>query len=245
MNFHGKVDRKRLHEISLGSSLEGSEEVSVFSIEEILASEISKKTGQTIGSFEEIFAAQLGISSLDAVELSENILQRILQHFPQLKSFEQFDAISAKFRQELSVEILSRSIPSIGKWLKIQLQNFQEIPLTKRQKIHRMENSSEIEWQRRFEESLVEIKSWTTNFHPNEKKLAKKLNSTTAMRWKLLWEENLGECVDSNPLIVEFQCNDETVTVVFLGSHVGKFFALELNSGRILWEVPMHDRVTG
>ncbi|KAK8756145.1 hypothetical protein V5799_001151 [Amblyomma americanum] len=54
------------------------------------------------------------------------------------------------------------------------------------------------------------------------------------------WKYNLGKCIDASPLIVSYQRGD---TLVLIGSHAGRFCALNENSGDCLWEISVPDRI--
>lgn len=56
------------------------------------------------------------------------------------------------------------------------------------------------------------------------------------------WKVNTGQCVDASPLLVLDKSRDPIETV-YIGSHSGKFFAICLQTGRVLWEAQLTDRI--
>uniref|UniRef100_A0A131YKU0 Acyl-CoA synthetase family member 4-like protein n=1 Tax=Rhipicephalus appendiculatus TaxID=34631 RepID=A0A131YKU0_RHIAP len=54
------------------------------------------------------------------------------------------------------------------------------------------------------------------------------------------WKYDLQKCIDASPLIVSYERGD---TVVFIGSHAGRFCALNEKSGNCFWEISVADRI--
>ncbi|KAL3209851.1 hypothetical protein MRX96_037660 [Rhipicephalus microplus] len=54
------------------------------------------------------------------------------------------------------------------------------------------------------------------------------------------WKYDLRKCIDASPLIVNYERED---TVVFIGSHAGRFCALNGKSGNCFWEISVADRI--
>lgn len=54
------------------------------------------------------------------------------------------------------------------------------------------------------------------------------------------WKFDLGKCIDASPLIVNYERGD---TLVFIGSHAGRFCALSRDSGKCFWEIRVPDRI--
>ncbi|XP_072171423.1 beta-alanine-activating enzyme-like [Diadema setosum] len=53
------------------------------------------------------------------------------------------------------------------------------------------------------------------------------------------WRVDTGKCVDASPLIVK----TSTGTNVFIGSHSGRFLAIAMETGEVLWQTILTDRV--
>ena len=53
---------------------------------------------------------------------------------------------------------------------------------------------------------------------------------------------NTGKCVDASPLLVQDKSQDPS-EIVYIGSHSGRFFAICFQTGRVLWEVQLTDRI--
>ncbi|XP_075544432.1 beta-alanine-activating enzyme-like isoform X1 [Dermacentor variabilis] len=54
------------------------------------------------------------------------------------------------------------------------------------------------------------------------------------------WKYSLEKCIDASPLVVSYERGD---TVVFIGSHAGRFCALNEKSGDCFWEMSVADRI--
>lgn len=54
------------------------------------------------------------------------------------------------------------------------------------------------------------------------------------------WKFDLGKCIDASPLVVNYE---RGATLVFIGSHAGRFCALSLDSGKCFWEIHVPDRI--
>ncbi|XP_037506260.1 beta-alanine-activating enzyme isoform X2 [Rhipicephalus sanguineus] len=54
------------------------------------------------------------------------------------------------------------------------------------------------------------------------------------------WKYDLQKCIDASPLIVSYERGD---TVVFIGSHAGRFCALNEKSGNCFWVISVADRI--
>lgn len=54
------------------------------------------------------------------------------------------------------------------------------------------------------------------------------------------WKYSLEKCIDASPLVVSYKRGD---TVVFIGSHAGRFCALNEKSGDCFWEISVADRI--
>ena len=57
-----------------------------------------------------------------------------------------------------------------------------------------------------------------------------------------LWTVPTGKCVDSSPLVVSNMDSIES-PVVFIGSHSGLLFAIQLKDGAINWKTQLPDRL--
>ena len=56
------------------------------------------------------------------------------------------------------------------------------------------------------------------------------------------WRVDTGKCVDASPLLVRDESHDPRETV-YIGSHSGRFFAVCFETGRVLWETHLTDRI--
>ncbi|KAK6173896.1 hypothetical protein SNE40_017271 [Patella caerulea] len=56
----------------------------------------------------------------------------------------------------------------------------------------------------------------------------------------LLWKHDTGKCVDSSPLV---GITSDNRNVVFIGSHSHHFSAVLLDSGNVIWEITLPDRI--
>lgn len=65
------------------------------------------------------------------------------------------------------------------------------------------------------------------------------LTSFKSCKFNLKWSVPTGKCVDASPLVVK-RCNK---TAVYIGSHSGKFIAVDVASGAILWQKNLDGRV--
>lgn len=63
----------------------------------------------------------------------------------------------------------------------------------------------------------------------------------------LSWSSDTGRCVDASPIILVRERTEQSSVVaertVFIGSHSHRFQALDLDTGRLLWERVLGDRV--
>ncbi|XP_057696637.1 beta-alanine-activating enzyme isoform X1 [Corythoichthys intestinalis] len=57
------------------------------------------------------------------------------------------------------------------------------------------------------------------------------------------WSSDTGRCVDASPALLVQEGEDGTRTTVFIGSHSHRMQALDLDSGRLLWERVLGGRV--
>ncbi|KAK7097520.1 hypothetical protein V1264_004483 [Littorina saxatilis] len=64
----------------------------------------------------------------------------------------------------------------------------------------------------------------------------------SSVRLELQWAVNTGKCVDASPLVATTRHGK---SIVYIGSHSHKFFAIDLKSGRVLWCTELGDRVEG
>ena len=56
------------------------------------------------------------------------------------------------------------------------------------------------------------------------------------------WKVNTGKCVDASPLLVVDESRDPS-EMIYIGSHSGRFFAICFQSGRVLWQSQLADRI--
>lgn len=60
------------------------------------------------------------------------------------------------------------------------------------------------------------------------------------MTLEICWKVNTGKCVDASPVIARHRSGSNTV---FIGSHSHKFFAINLETGELQWEITLGDRI--
>lgn len=63
------------------------------------------------------------------------------------------------------------------------------------------------------------------------------------VRFSIQWKVCTGKCVDASPLITWRTDEIDRRVSVFIGSHSGKFFAIDFISGSVLWTFQLEDRV--
>ena len=56
------------------------------------------------------------------------------------------------------------------------------------------------------------------------------------------WKVDTGKCVDASPLLVQDKSHDPS-KIIYIGSHSGKFFAICFQTGRVLWDTQLTDRI--
>ncbi|XP_075422266.1 beta-alanine-activating enzyme isoform X2 [Ascaphus truei] len=59
---------------------------------------------------------------------------------------------------------------------------------------------------------------------------------------RVRWKSDTGKCVDASPILVGSTSKDSPVTV-YIGSHSHRMQALELHSGKVMWERVLGDRI--
>lgn len=63
------------------------------------------------------------------------------------------------------------------------------------------------------------------------------------LRLSLSWSSDTGRCVDASPVLLVHKGADEAKTTVFIGSHSHRMQALDLDTGRLLWERVLGGRI--
>lgn len=66
------------------------------------------------------------------------------------------------------------------------------------------------------------------------------VEGTSRPRLHLDWKYDLSKCVDASPLLVHYAGGD---TILFVGSHYGKFCAVDGATGACFWEARVPDRI--
>lgn len=62
----------------------------------------------------------------------------------------------------------------------------------------------------------------------------------SAAKFALKWRHDLAKCVDASPLVVSYEGGD---CVVLVGSHSGRFCAVDVLAGSCCWELQVPDRI--
>ncbi|XP_067453656.1 beta-alanine-activating enzyme isoform X1 [Thunnus thynnus] len=97
---------------------------------------------------------------------------------------------------------------------------------------------------------VTEIRNTETNkslqADARREKCASKKSSdvkATALGLSLSWSSDTGRCVDASPVLLVQEGADDGKTTAFIGSHSHRMQALDLDSGSLLWERVLGDRI--
>ncbi len=75
-----------------------------------------------------------------------------------------------------------------------------------------------------------------TSYNPHETTI----NTANASRLHQLWSADLGGVIDAQPILASnVNVNGVTTNLVFVGTESGTFYAIDAESGRILWSKPL------
>ncbi|XP_061894551.1 beta-alanine-activating enzyme [Entelurus aequoreus] len=66
---------------------------------------------------------------------------------------------------------------------------------------------------------------------------------STALSLSVSWSSDTGRCVDASPVLLVQEGQDGVQTSVFIGSHSHRMQALDLDTGRLLWERVLGGRI--
>jgi hypothetical protein len=79
--------------------------------------------------------------------------------------------------------------------------------------------------------------SWSK---PRRKNSFTKLNSfKLSKRWQL----DLSKCIDASALIVQVALKKKWKTLIYIGSHASRFVCVHFDTGKIVWEQQLDDRI--
>ncbi|XP_069487719.1 beta-alanine-activating enzyme isoform X2 [Ambystoma mexicanum] len=62
------------------------------------------------------------------------------------------------------------------------------------------------------------------------------------LRLELRWKSDTGKCVDASPLVI-MSVSDESSGTIYIGSHSHRMKALDLSTGKVMWEMLLGDRL--
>ena len=71
-------------------------------------------------------------------------------------------------------------------------------------------------------------------------------NYTPSCSFEVKWKVDTGKCVDASPLVVQHSNGSterQQTALVYIGSHSGWFFAIDVSSGTVLWKTLLNDRI--
>ena len=69
-------------------------------------------------------------------------------------------------------------------------------------------------------------------------------NPQPVCNFRIKWKVDTGKCVDASPLVVQWINRlVEQSLIVFVGSHSGLFMAIDFNTGDVLWNIQLGDRI--
>lgn len=81
------------------------------------------------------------------------------------------------------------------------------------------------------------------NVRSPETKKSVQANEARALCVSLSWSSDTGRCVDASPVLLVQEGADVTKTTVLIGSHSHRMQALDLDTGSLLWERVLGDRI--